>query len=215
MVAALLTWVTALIGGGAVIGYVVLGSLVFAEDALLLGFVIPGETAAVLGGMLSSQGPLHIVPTIGIVAGSAFLGDTVGYILGRRFGPRILQSRILRPHAKRIEGVTDFVRRRGAVAVIAGRFTAFLRATTPTLAGMSNMHPGRFMVANAVGALGWGILFPLVGFFGGTALQAIVGQSAGWVAVGVLAAVAIAATVRHIARRRRKAPAEAESSTAG
>ncbi|MCU1401849.1 MAG: hypothetical protein JWM70_173, partial [Microbacteriaceae bacterium] len=51
--------------------------------------------------------------------------------------------------------------------------------------------------------------------FGGTALQAIVGQSAGWVAIGVLAAVAIAATVRHIVRRRRKAPAEPEASTAG
>jgi membrane protein DedA with SNARE-associated domain len=209
MIASLFAWVTSLIGGGTAIGYAIVGGLVFAEDALLLGFVIPGETAAVFGGMLASQGTLDIVATIGIVAGSAFLGDTVGYIIGRRFGPRLLQSRILRPYAKRIDGVADFVRRRGAVAVITGRFTAFLRATTPTIAGMSRMHPWRFMTANAAGALAWGILFPLVGFFGGTALQAIVGRSAGWVAVGVLAAIAIVSVVRHLVRRRRRAATEA------
>jgi membrane-associated protein len=212
MIASLFAWITSLIGGGAAIGYVIVGGLVFAEDALLLGFVIPGETAAVLGGMLASQGTLDIVATIGIVAGSAFLGDTVGYIIGRRFGPRLLQSRVLRPHAKRIEGVADFVRRRGAAAVITGRFTAFLRATTPTIAGMAKMRPLRFTIANATGALAWGILFPLVGFFGGTALQAIVGKSAGWVTIGVLTAIAIVSVARHIVRRRRRVAASATSS---
>jgi membrane protein DedA with SNARE-associated domain len=70
----------------------------------------------------------------------------------------------------------------------------------------------RFTIANATGALAWGILFPLVGFFGGTALQAIVGKSAGWVTIGVLTAIAIVSVARHIVRRRRRVAASATSS---
>jgi membrane-associated protein len=214
MVAVLLSWVTSLVAGGAAIGYAVIGGLVFAEDALFVGFVIPGETAAVLGGILSSQGALHIVPTIAIVAGSAFLGDVVGYIVGRRFGPWLLRTRMLRRHSERITGVADFVRRRGALAVVVGRFTAFLRATTPAIAGLSNMHPVRFIIANAAGALAWGILFPLVGFFGGTALQAVVGRGASWLVVVVLGAIVIIAVVARIVRRHRPAAAATTTATA-
>jgi membrane protein DedA with SNARE-associated domain len=59
---------------------------VFAEDALFVGFVIPGETAAVLGGFLASRGHVSVVTLGVVVVLAAILGDTVGYEIGRHIG---------------------------------------------------------------------------------------------------------------------------------
>ncbi len=56
--------------------YLIVGLLVFAEDALFVGFVIPGETAAVLGGVIASRGHVHY-PLIAAVA--VFLGRFVAF----------------------------------------------------------------------------------------------------------------------------------------
>ena len=79
----------------AVLVYVVVALLVFAEDALFVGFVLPGETAAVLGGVIASQGKVHLCLMIVLVVAAAIIGDTVGYEIGRHLGPRILALRIL------------------------------------------------------------------------------------------------------------------------
>ena len=63
--------------------YLVVTALVFAEDALFVGFVLPGETAAVLGGVIASRGHVHLTLVIVLVVAAAILGDTVGYELGR------------------------------------------------------------------------------------------------------------------------------------
>src|SRR3954463_1809727 len=78
-----------------VLVYVLVGLLFFAEDALFVGFVIPGETAAVLGGVAASLGHVELWLMLPLVVLAAILGDTVGYEVGRRFGPRILSMRAL------------------------------------------------------------------------------------------------------------------------
>src|SRR5258708_7544195 len=74
--------------------YLVVGLLVFAEDALFVGFVLPGETAAVLGGVAASRGHVDVFAMCLIVVGAAIIGDSVGYAVGRHFGPRVLQVRL-------------------------------------------------------------------------------------------------------------------------
>ena len=69
--------------------YVLVGLIVFAEDALFVGFVIPGETAAVLGGVDASRGHVSLWLMIALVVVAAIVGDTVGYAIGRQVGPRI------------------------------------------------------------------------------------------------------------------------------
>ncbi|GAA2251573.1 MULTISPECIES: DedA family protein [Kitasatospora] len=181
--------------------YAVVAALVFAEDALFFGFVLPGETAAVLGGVLAHQGRVSIGWLILAVVGAAIVGDSVGYEVGRRAGPRILDSRPLRRHRDRLADAQALIRRRGPVAVFAGRFVAFFRATMPALAGSSHMPYRRFLLFNALGGVTWGTGFPLLGYFAGSAYSRVEGAVGRTTAV-LLAVVAIAVLTVWQLRRR-------------
>ena len=83
----------------------------------------------------------------------AIVGDSVGYFVGHRFGDRLLEAKLLRKRRSALDAATELLRRRGAWTVFVGRFTAFLRAVVPGLAGLSRMHYRTFLIANAAGAL--------------------------------------------------------------
>lgn len=135
---------------------IAVAALVFAEDALFVGFVFPGETAAVLGGVIASRGRVHLSLMIDIVIVAAVLGDSVGYEIGRHVGPRLLNLSILDRHRRRLDDAQAFLRRRGGWAVFLGRFVAFFRAVMPALAGAARMRYRRFLAFNAAGGLVWG-----------------------------------------------------------
>ena len=97
--------------------YAVIAGLVFAEDALFFGFVLPAETSVVIGGFLASQGVLSVGVLAVIVVVAAIVGDTVGYEVGRHFGGRILETRPLRVHRERVASAQNLIRRRGPSAV--------------------------------------------------------------------------------------------------
>jgi membrane-associated protein len=185
------------------LAYVLIAALVFAEAALFVGFVLPGETAALLGGVLAASGRLSLVAVLVIVVVAAIVGDTVGYEVGKHAGPRLLRSRPLRGHARRLDGARDTLRRRGGSAVFVGRFTAFLRAVMPALAGLSGMPYRRFLAWNAAGGLVWGVGVTLLGFFAG-ASYAKVAHELGRGSAALLAVVVVAAVVTWVVRRRRR-----------
>src|ERR1700712_1771585 len=106
-------------------GWVVLlvvGLVVFAEDALFVGFVLPGETVAVLGGVAAKFGHVPLAAVLAVVVVAAIVGDSVGYEVGRQLGPRILGSRLLRDRQEGIERAQRFLARRGGSAVFLGRW---------------------------------------------------------------------------------------------
>lgn len=184
--------------------YVIVAALVFSEDALFFGFVLPGETAAVLGGVVAGQGRVSIYWLTAVVVLAAIAGDSVGYEIGRRFGPRILQTRALRRHQERIGHAQEFVRRRGPAAVFLGRFIAFFRALMPALAGISRMPYPKFLLFNALGGLVWGIGFTLLGYFAGTAYKQVEKTAGTAVAVTAAVIVVVAAVVWEVRRHRGK-----------
>src|ERR1700748_320502 len=100
-------------GAGAVVTTTV-PLLVYAEDALLVGFVLPGETAAILGGVAASRGHVGVVQVTLLVVAAAILGDSTGYLLGHRFGPTVREWRLVRRQRQRLERAEDFLRRRRA-----------------------------------------------------------------------------------------------------
>lgn len=186
------------------VAYIAVFCLVFAEDALFVGFVIPGETAAVLGGVVASRGEVQLVPMMALVVAAAITGDTAGYEVGKHLGTRIMKTRLLARHSGRLENAQDFLRRKGGSAVFLGRFTAFFRAVMPALAGTSRMPYGRFFAYNAAGGLTWGIGFVLLGFLAGNSYEAVA-QAVGRDLAVVIAALAVAALVAwHFQARRRK-----------
>lgn len=170
--------VDAILGMPPLAAYLVVFALVFAEDAIFVGFVIPGETAAVLGGVVSSQGHANIGIMVPLVVLAAIVGDTVGYEIGKHLGPRLLGFRVFDRHRKRLEDAQAFLRRRGGWAVFLGRFVAFFRAMMPALAGASQMHYRRFVAFNALGGVTWGVGFTLLGYVAGASYD-VVAKAAG------------------------------------
>jgi membrane-associated protein len=187
--------------------YVLVFALVFAEDALFLGFVIPGETAAILGGVDASRGHVALWAVgLGVVA-AAIVGDSVGYEVGRAIGPRVLRARPLRRHRDRLAAAQEFLARRGGWAVFLSRFTAFFRAVMPALAGSARMPYRRFLLFNALGGAVWGVGAVGLGYVAGNSYQAVqhtVGRGAALlVAVAVVTGVLLWRLREHRARRER------------
>jgi membrane-associated protein len=179
-----------------------IGALVFSEAAFFLGFVLPGETAVLLGGFLSSTGKLSVVLLAVVVVLAAVMGDSVGYEVGKHFGPRMLASRPFRGQQHRVAGARAFLDGRGASAVFIGRFTAFLRAVVPGLAGLSGMRYRRFLAFNAAGGLVWGAGCVAAGYVAGSSYEKVAHWlgTGGAVAAALLAVVALVAW--HLHRRR-------------
>ena len=177
-----------------VLVFVLVGLLVFAEDAIFVGFVIPGETAAVIGGVDASRGNVDVLAMCAVVVGAAVLGDSVGYEIGKTFGPRLLRIKVLASRSEQLDGARGFLARRGGSAVFLGRFVAFFRAVMPALAGISRMPYRRFLPYNAAGGLVWGIGFVLLGFFAGNSYQAVASTVGTWAAV-IVGIIVVAAVV--------------------
>ncbi|HEY6798872.1 MAG TPA: DedA family protein [Kineosporiaceae bacterium] len=175
------------------VAYLLIGLLVFGEAAIFVGFVLPGETAVVLGGVLASRQQIDIVVLCVLVVIAAIIGDSVGFEVGKHFGERVLRWRPLRAHGRRLDGARQFLRERGAIAVFLGRWTAFLRAVMPGLAGVSRMSYRRFLVFNALGGFAWGLTFCLVGYLAGASYEVVARGigTAGAVVTGLVVLVAL------------------------
>ncbi|WP_151083839.1 DedA family protein [Nocardioides cynanchi] len=154
-----------LLGVPPALALLIIAALVFGEAALFFGFVIPGETAVVYGGVLAAAGKVSVVIVLLVVIAAAIIGDSVGFEVGRKLGPRLTRAPVLRNHEDRIEAAQAYLRRRGGRAVVMGRFTAFLRAVMPALAGASRMEYRRFLAFNAAGGVLWGSACVLLGYF--------------------------------------------------
>ena len=155
------------------IALLMIAALVFGEAALFFGFVLPGETAVVYGGVLADAGKVSVVVVLAVVLVAAVIGDSIGFEVGRKLGPRLVRAPVLRRHPDRIAAAQGYLRQRGGRAVVAGRFTAFLRAVMPGLAGASRMEYRRFLVFNVTGAVLWGSACVLLGYFAAHSISTI------------------------------------------
>jgi membrane protein DedA with SNARE-associated domain len=195
--------------------YLIVALLVFAEDLAFLGFVIPGETAAILGGVAASRGNVSLTVMCAIVVVAAIVGDSAGYELGSRYGTRLVSLRILRRQKDRLDAARDSLARHGGAAVFFGRFIAFLRPVVPFLAGTSRVPYRRFLAYNVAGAVPWGIGSVLLGYIAGqsyTVVERTFGRASAVIAAVVVAAGIIVWIIR---RRRRRKRAEQHERPAG
>jgi membrane protein DedA with SNARE-associated domain len=185
--------------------YGLVGLFVFAEASVLFGFIFPGEIAVILGGVLANRGHVNIVELIVVVVLCAIAGDSIGYLVGQQFGRRLLDARLLRTRRSLLERILEQLNRRGAIAVFMSRFTAFLRAVTPGLAGMSDMPYRTFFPANVAGGIVWGTAYCLLGYFVGNAYRRVESVSgvASDVLLGLVAVLVVVLVVR--GRRRERA----------
>ena len=117
------------------------------ESSAFVGFIFPGEIALILGGVLAQQGRVALVAVLAAGFVGAVIGDSVGYLVGRRYGRRLLDGTLGRfvkgDHVDRAE---RYLAERGGRAVFLGRFTAALRVMVPGAAGMARMRYRTFVV---------------------------------------------------------------------
>jgi len=174
-----------------------------AESALLVGFLVPGEVTAVLGGVIASRGRVPLALVLAASVAGAWCGDSTGYFLGRRAGFFERRRR-----NKEWSRARTFLKK-GGIAVLLGRFTPFLRTIMPAAAGAAKMPYPRFLPWNLAGGLLWGAASTLLGFWGGRNAEKVV-HRAGLVGFGLLAVVL--AIFFFLWRRSRKGPRRASRS---
>jgi membrane-associated protein len=186
------------------VAYALIAALVFGETAIFLGFVLPGETAVVLGGVLASRGHLSLATLSAVVVATAVAGPMVGYEIGSRMGDRLFRARALRRMPGGPERARTALRDRGALAVLLGRFVAFVRAVMPAAAGAVRVPYRTFLLYNVVGGIVWGVGYCLLGYLAGSAYSAVETRVGTGLAVAV-AVVVVAAVAVWVVRRRRAA----------
>jgi membrane protein DedA with SNARE-associated domain len=147
-------------------GYPLLLVLVMAESA---GVPIPGETALIAAAALAGAGKLSIAAVIAVAASAAIIGDNIGFLLARRYGPRLLQhpGPFLADRTRALELGEPFFARHGPKAVFFARWILGLRTWAAWLAGASKMHWKPFVIWNAAGGISWATTIGLVAYFVG------------------------------------------------
>jgi membrane-associated protein len=184
--------------------YVIAGGFAFAEAAILLGMVLPGETALLVAGYFCHEGVLSLPIMIVVAIVCAVAGDSVGYEFGRKFGPSLRRSRVGDWVGEpRWSKVDRFLHRHGGKAVFLGRLTAILRALMPSMAGMSGMRYRTFLAWNAAGGILWGGGCVLLGYAFASALTRVE-RYLTWAPLAVLAALVLAYIAVEIRKHRRE-----------
>jgi len=157
-----------------VAAYIAVGLLAMAESGLFVGLFVPGETAMILGGVLVSRGHAELGWMVIAASVGAVIGDSISYELGRRFGHRLVATRLGRrvgePNWSRAR---EYVGRRGGRAVFFGRFLGVLRALVPAVAGWAGMRYGSFLTFNIAGGLIWASGTILLGVLAGRSWQLV------------------------------------------
>ena len=149
--------------------------LPFLEASVFLGFVIPGETALVFGGVLASQGKVSLTTVLILAIVGAIAGDAVGYAVGRRYGKGLQASRLgQRIGDDRWRSTEKFLNKRGGTAVFFGRWTAVLRAMVPGAAGMAKLPYRTFALYNALGGTIWAVACVYGGYLVGDVISQFV-----------------------------------------
>ncbi|GAA4418225.1 DedA family protein [Actinokineospora soli] len=179
------------------------GGLVLAECTIGLGFIAPGEGGLLIAATTVNSATRFLI-LWGVVTVCAGIGDSIGYAIGRRFGPKLRETKLIRKYG--IDGwdkATDILRRRGAWAVFFARFLPVVRTLTPAAAGTSGLPYRKFLPAVVAGAACWSALHIALGAALGEAAKRIE-KYLGVGGMFVVGGAVVVFVVVHIVRKRRK-----------
>ncbi len=146
--------------------YLLIGAIVFVETGILFGFFLPGDSILFSAGLVAAaHGEVNIVILVTVIFIAAFFGDQIGFVLGRLVGRPYLEKHNSPRMQKMIARSERFYEQTGWWAVVAARFFPWIRTFVPPIAGASKMNYYKFLSANALGALLWGVGITLAGYY--------------------------------------------------
>ena len=147
-------------------GIVGLAAIVFTETGLLVGFFLPGDSLLVTAGLFAARGDLDVALLVGCLICAAVFGDTVGYNIGARTGPRLFsRADSLLFNRKHLMTTKEFYERHGPFTIVIARFVPIIRTFAPVVAGIGAMEYRRFLAYNVMGGIGWVLAMVLGGYF--------------------------------------------------
>lgn len=210
LVTELVEWVEPFFSG---FGYLIVSVAMFFESAALTGIVVPGDVILAVGGVYAGQGELQLA--LVILAGSFFglLGETTGYLLGRRYGDSWLRrAPILNRFQDRLTDLEEGIRTNAGKTIVVGRFVTGAAGLIPFIAGSSGVRPRTFFAYTIPTIVLWATGVSLLGFFVGNHVETIdkILSRVGWFGLAI-----VVLFVTFWIWRRRRAPREGADDPAG
>lgn len=185
--------------------YLLLFVLIFCETGLVVAAFLPGDSLLFVTGTLAAIPAndlnVYLVAALFIIA--AITGDSLNYMIGRKFGERLVRSTNRFIKKKHLEATHQFYDKYGGKTIVLARFVPFVRTFAPFVAGMGKMHYERFLSFNVIGALIWVLLLVFTGFFLGN--LPVVRNNLQWFIIGIILLSNLPAIVELGKKARRKA----------
>ena len=151
---------------GPLLLYLIVGTIIFFESAVLFGLFLPGSSILFSAGLVAAtEDNVDISALLTLIFIAAFFGNQVGFVLGRTFGRSYLNKRKSPKLQKVILKCERFYEKSGWWSVVAARFIPWVRTLVPPIAGASKMPYYQFLAANVLGALAWGVGITLAGYY--------------------------------------------------
>jgi membrane protein DedA with SNARE-associated domain len=177
------------------------------ETSLFVGLIIPGDTVV----LVASTGVVDILDfffLLGAVLLGSLIGETIGFFLGRFFGPRIRQSKLGQRLGEKNWQLADrFVERRGGIAVAISRFLPVLHSLVPVVAGMTSMRYRVFISWTVAACAVWASAYVSVGYLARSAYEQIAGQLK-WGGLAFVAIILIFMIIVHFGKQKLEIAAE-------
>ncbi len=157
-------------------GMPMLALIIFAENGILAGFFLPGDSLLITSGILigSHLIPLEFLPLAGVLTLAAIIGETVGYYIGLKAGEKLYQrpnSRLFK--REHLERAHDFYQKHGGQTIVLARFIPIIRTFVPVVAGAAKMDLKKFTMFNVIGGALWVCGVLLVGLLLGASVKNI------------------------------------------
>ncbi|MBA0168609.1 MULTISPECIES: DedA family protein [Pectobacterium] len=136
--------------------YGILFTTLFLENGLLPASFLPGDSLLLLTGAMIAKGVMSFFPTMVLLTVAASLGCWLSYLQGRWLSDtRLVKGWLLQLPAHYHQRAHHLFHRHGLMALLVGRFLAFIRTLLPTMAGISGLNNTRFQIFNWLSGLLW------------------------------------------------------------
>ena len=166
--------------------YAILFLIVFCETGLVVTPFLPGDSLLFAAGAVAALGGMNVHMAAALLLAAAVIGDAANFAIGKYFGEKLFakpDSRVFK--REYLDKTHAFYEKYGGKTIILARFVPIVRTFAPFVAGMGNMHYGRFIRYNIIGALMWVGLLTYAGYFFGE--LPVVKNNFGLVVIGIIA----------------------------
>lgn len=166
--------------------YAILFLIVFCETGLVVTPFLPGDSLLFAVGAVAALGGMNVHMAAALLLAAAVIGDAANFAIGKYFGEKLFakpDSRVFK--REYLDKTHAFYEKYGGKTIILARFVPIVRTFAPFVAGMGDMHYGRFIRYNIIGALMWVGLLTYAGYFFGE--LPVVKNNFGLVVIGIIA----------------------------